>query len=107
MFAIQITPEMFQVDKSFAHVLSLFTRISPYDLVFMLTAIAFNLLIAGIFIAQKKERLELIKTFGMTWLLLTIPLAIVFISYLAKHWNFSTFTRVQRLKSILIARTVR
>jgi len=34
---------------------TMFTRIKAYDLVFVLTAIAFNLLIAGILIAQKKR----------------------------------------------------
>ena len=63
---------------------ALFTRISIYDLVFVLTAIAFNLLIAGIFVAQKKGRPELVKTFGIAWLLLAIPLAIVFVQYLVK-----------------------
>jgi hypothetical protein len=63
---------------------ALFTRISIYDLVFVLTAIAFNLLIAGIFVAQKKGRLELVKTIGTAWLLLAIPLAIVFVKYLVK-----------------------
>ena len=63
---------------------ALFTRISIYDLVFVLTAIAFNLLIAGIFVAQKKGRPELVKAFGIAWLLLAIPLAIVFVKYLVK-----------------------
>jgi hypothetical protein len=54
----------------------------PYDLVFVLCAVAFNLLIAGIFVAQKKERHQLTRTFGITWLALGVPLAIVFIHYL-------------------------
>ena len=33
--------------------LTMFTRINAYDLVFVLTAIAFNLLIVGIFVASK------------------------------------------------------
>ena len=82
MFGNQITPQSFMVDQPLEHALSIFTRINAYDLVFVLTAIAFNLLIAGIFIAQKKERPKLVKTFGIVWLLLAIPLAIVFINYL-------------------------
>ena len=61
---------------------SIFTRVSAYDLVFVLTAVVFNLLIAGIFIARKKEHPELVKILGILWLSLAIPLVIVFISYL-------------------------
>lgn len=53
-----------------------------FDLVFVFTAIAFNLLIAGIFVAQKKERPNLVRIFGILWLSLAIPLAVVFIHYL-------------------------
>lgn len=54
---------------------------NTFDLIFVLSAIVFNLLIASIFIAQKKGRLDLIKTFGTLWLSLAIPLAFVFIYY--------------------------
>jgi hypothetical protein len=53
-----------------------------YDLVFIFTAIAFNLLIACIFFAQKRKHPQLVKVFGVLWLLLVIPLAVVFINYL-------------------------
>ena len=53
-----------------------------FELVFVFTAIAFNLLIAGIFVAQKKERPNLVRIFGILWLSLAIPLAVVFIHYL-------------------------
>lgn len=53
-----------------------------FDLIFVLAAIAFNLLIASIFVAQKKERIDLIRIFGTLWLTLAIPLVIVFIHYL-------------------------
>jgi hypothetical protein len=55
------------------------SKLDVFDLVFVITAVAFNLLIAGIFIADKKQHPRLIRTLGMTWLLLAIPLAIVFI----------------------------
>ncbi len=55
---------------------------SGYDFVFVFTALAFNLLIAGIFIAQKKGRADLVRQLGRLWLLLALPLAIVFIHYL-------------------------
>jgi hypothetical protein len=53
-----------------------------YDLVFVFAAIAFNLLIAGIFIARKRKHPKLVKVFGTLWLLLVIPLAVVFVNYL-------------------------
>jgi hypothetical protein len=53
-----------------------------FDYVFVISAILFNLLIAGIFIAQKQERTKLVRTFGITWLCLAFPLAIVFINYI-------------------------
>jgi hypothetical protein len=65
-------------------VLSIFTRIRTIDLVFMLTAIAFNLLIAGIFIASKRELPSLRKVLGVVWMLLAIPFAIVFINYVVE-----------------------
>jgi hypothetical protein len=82
VFAKQLNPQSLMVDQSPGYALSLFTRMEPYDLVFVLAAVAFNLLIAGIFIAQKKERHKLTRTFGITWLTLAIPLVIVFIHYL-------------------------
>jgi len=69
-------------DSQIEVVFSIFTGINPYDLVFVLSAIVFNLLIAGVFIAQKKERPKLVRTFGILWLSLAIPLVVVFIHYL-------------------------
>ena len=57
---------------------------SFYDFMFVLSATLFNLLIAAIFIAQKNENDRLVKTFGIAWLLLGIPLLIVFIEYLGE-----------------------
>jgi hypothetical protein len=62
----------------------------PYDVVFVLAAIAFNLLIAGIFIAQKRKHLQLRTTFGILWLLVAIPLAVVFIHYLTVGRDMKT-----------------
>ena len=58
------------------------SSLDVFDLVFVVTAVVFNLLIAGIFIADKKQRPTLIRTFGIAWLFLAIPLAIVFVHYL-------------------------
>ncbi len=57
-------------------------RLDPFDLVFLLTALAFNLLIAGIFIASKRGRQKLIRTLGLLWLALALPLSVVFVRYL-------------------------
>ncbi|UCH60399.1 MAG: hypothetical protein JSV61_02700 [Anaerolineales bacterium] len=56
--------------------------LAAYDLVFVITATLFNLLIAAIFIAQKRQRPDLVRVFGILWLALGIPLLLVFIHYL-------------------------
>ena len=53
----------------------MFTQLNTFDLIFVLSAVAFNLLIAAIFIAQKLGRDKLVKTFGILWLWLLVPLA--------------------------------
>ena len=60
----------------------MFSRLDAVDLLFVLTAVLFNLLIASVFIAQKKEKPKLVRVIGISWLLLAIPLTIVFINYL-------------------------
>ena len=60
----------------------------------MLSAIAFNLLIAVIFVAQKLGKENLVKTFGILWLWLLIPLTLVFVSYWRegrKKWILVSF----------------
>jgi hypothetical protein len=52
------------------------------DLMFVVTAVMFNLLIIGVYIAQKHERHRLVRLFGSIVICLAIPLAVVFISYL-------------------------
>ena len=59
----------------------MFAQLSSFDLTFVLSAAAFNLLIAAIFIAQKLEREKLVETFGIVWLWLIVPLALVFVAY--------------------------
>jgi len=55
--------------------------VTTFDFIFVLSAAAFNLLIAALFIAQKLGREKLVRTFGILWLCLIIPLALVFVSY--------------------------
>lgn len=57
------------------------TQLNAFDLMFVLSAVAFNLLIAAIFVAQKLGREKLVNTFGVLWLCLLIPLTLVFVSY--------------------------
>jgi hypothetical protein len=51
------------------------------DWVLVITAIPFNLLIAGIFIAQKRGDLQLTRALGMLWLVLALPLGGVLVDY--------------------------
>jgi hypothetical protein len=53
-----------------------------FDLVFVLCAVTFNLLIIGVFITTKQARPELRKVLGETFVALGIPLTLVFINYL-------------------------
>ena len=59
----------------------MFTHLNTFDLTFVLSAVAFNLLIAAIFIAQKLGREKLVRVFGVLWLWLIVPLALVFVDY--------------------------
>lgn len=68
----------------------MFVHLNTFDLMFVISAAAFNLLIAAIFIAQKLRREKLVKTFGILWLWLIIPLALVFVSY----WQAGRETRI-------------
>ena len=62
----------------------MYTRINAFDLVFVLTAIAFNLLIVCIFVAQKNGWAKATRFIGLLWLLLTIPFSVVFVRYLTE-----------------------
>ena len=59
----------------------MFTQWNTFDLLFILSAVAFNLLIAALFIAQKYGKEKLVKTFGLTWLGLLIPFTVIFVQY--------------------------
>ena len=56
--------------------------ITIFDWIFIISAILFNLLIAGIFILQKHKKEQLTRVFGISWLGLSIPFLVVFINYL-------------------------
>lgn len=59
-----------------------FLRLGVFNLVFVITAVLFNLFIVGVFIAQKKGQLKLVRRFGSLMLALALPLIVVFINYL-------------------------
>jgi len=54
------------------------------DLIFVLTAIAFMLLLAILLAAQKNHRVKTTWVIGILWLLLAAPFALVFSRYLAE-----------------------
>jgi hypothetical protein len=53
-----------------------------YEGMFIVSAILFNLLIAGIFIADKRGSIKWIRILGTIWLLLALPLGVVFAHYI-------------------------
>ena len=61
-----------------------------FDFMFVLSAVAFNLLVAAIFIAQKLGQDKLVRILGILWLWLIIPLALAFVSY----WQQGRETRI-------------
>lgn len=68
--------------------------LSGSDLLFVVTALAFELLISAILIAEKRQRHELVKALGILWALLAVPLVIVFVHDLTvggDHWLVPSF----------------
>lgn len=61
-----------------------------FDFVFVVCAVTFNLLITGVLIATKRERLELRRKLGTTFVSMGIPLAVVFIHFLLEGREFET-----------------
>lgn len=55
--------------------------------IFGLSAVAFNLLIAGIFIAQKKNETRLVRTLGIILIFLALPFGYVLVRYLTSGTN--------------------
>ena len=50
---------------------------SPFDIIFGISAVAFNLLIAGVFIASRHEKMRLVRRIGIGLIALGIPFTIV------------------------------
>jgi uncharacterized membrane protein YfcA len=62
--------------------------LDPFDLTFVVSGVLFNLMIIGVYIAQKRERPKLVRTFGSVVICLAIPLLGVFVSYLLQGRAF-------------------
>ena len=82
MTVFVISQELSSSIETIVKILSSLLNLGVFDLVFVITAIAFNLLITGIFIAQKKGRIDLVRKLGISWLGLSVPLGVVFLYYL-------------------------
>jgi len=55
-----------------------------YDLVFVLTALVFNLLLAALYVARRNGWARTARVLGVLWLLLAVPFATVFARYLTE-----------------------
>jgi hypothetical protein len=65
-----------------------------FDLILVIAAVLFHLSIVGVYIAQKKGRDKLVRTFGTVTLLLGVPLAVVFGHYIISgepQWKLISF----------------
>jgi hypothetical protein len=65
-----------------------------FDLILVIAAVLFHLSIVGVYIAQKKGRDKLVRTFGTVTLLLGVPLAAVFGHYIISgepQWKLISF----------------
>ncbi len=65
-----------------------------FDLTLVSAAVIFHLSIVGVYIAQKKGRDKLVRTFGTITVLLGIPLAVVFGHYIISgepQWKLISF----------------
>jgi hypothetical protein len=71
--------------------------ISGADLLFVISALLFNLFIIGVYIAQKLGKAGLVHKFGIALLCLTIPFLVVFISFLITGkpaWQYLVFLAI-------------
>lgn len=70
-------------------------QLDIFDLLFVVTAVVFNIQIIGIYIARQQGRDELVKIFGLFTIAQALPLAIVFINHLwsgSESWIRVGFT---------------
>ena len=65
-----------------------------FDLLFVVTAVVFNIQIMGIYIAAKQKRFDMVRRFGVVVISLSIPLGIVFLNNLIvgqERWIMAGF----------------
>ena len=60
---------------------------TPYNLIFGISAVSFNLLVAGVFIATRHEKMETVRKLGMVMIALGIPFTAVLIHMLMIDGN--------------------
>jgi CubicO group peptidase (beta-lactamase class C family) len=60
------------------------SNLFAYDLVFVLTALVFNLLLAALYVARRNGWARTARVLGVLWLLLAVPFATVFARYLTE-----------------------
>lgn len=83
MFEIAGLPQLDLLARSLELTLVNWFQLDLFDLLFVITAVVFNLQVTGVYFAGKQKRMDLVKRFGAATLSLTLPLAIVFVYYLA------------------------
>ena len=60
---------------------------TPYNLIFGISAVAFNLLVAGVFIATRHEKMQTVRKLGVVMIALGIPFTAVLIHMLRIDGN--------------------
>lgn len=60
---------------------------TPFDIIFGISAVAFNLLIAGVFIASRHEKMRLVRQIGIGLIALGIPFVVVLYHTLTAGYN--------------------
>jgi hypothetical protein len=76
------------------------------DLVIALTAIAFMLLLAVLLAAQKNRWIKTTRVIGALWLLLAVPLALVFSRYLAEGRGVWTLLPLSLVLLFMLAKAL-
>jgi hypothetical protein len=83
MFEIVGPPQLDLLARSLELTLVNWFQLDLFDLLFVITAVVFNLQVTCVYLASKQKRRDLVKRFGAVLLSLALPLAIVFVYYLA------------------------
>ena len=76
-------PQLDLLANSLEFTLVSWFQLDLFDLLFVITAVVFNLQVSCVYLASKQKRMDLVKRFGAVMLSLTLPLAIVYVYYLA------------------------